>query len=507
MSKLKLLIIALFTAASLLRLADAFRPIDKGSWRECDLGGISRNFAREGMNPLYPRIDWRGDGPGYAEMEAPIFPFLTAITYKIFGIHDYFGRIWAFLFSVGALFFFFKLAREYLDPFSSIVAFAFFSLNPLNILTATSIQPESLMFFAYIASVYFFVRWLKNGKGSDYWPAVFMTALTLLAKAPSAHIGLFFGILLIEKHRWGVIRQGRAWLFGLLSVMPAALWYFHANNLFLIYGNSLGVTNEYHWIGWDFFTDTDFASGILRSEFIYVWAIFGVVAGAFAIWRGYGEETARQSLLWLASIFILYLLAARTTSEDWANYYHVFSFPPAALLFGLGIKKLRDYAREFADSFSQHSLPANLARIFIIFAVVVSVLATLLIEAKQVRANFLNHRVEEPAFACAEKLKPLLKNDGLIVTSGEHCVDKKGYQLAYNASFMFYWLDRKGWNICIEEQSIDRIQDYAVKGARYFIAQKSYLNEKPGFEDELRKNYAVAAECEEFLVFDLTPNG
>ncbi|HEX3102439.1 MAG TPA: hypothetical protein VHQ01_11630, partial [Pyrinomonadaceae bacterium] len=104
MSKSKLLIIALFTVASLLRLADAFRPIDKGSWRECDLGGISRNFAQEGMNPLYPRIDWRGDGPGYAEMEAPIFPYLTAITYKIFGIHDYFGRIWAFLFSVGALF-------------------------------------------------------------------------------------------------------------------------------------------------------------------------------------------------------------------------------------------------------------------------------------------------------------------------------------------------------------------------------------------------------------------
>lgn len=504
MSKAKLLIIALFAAASLIRLADAFRPIDKGSWRECDLGSISRNFAQEGMNPLYPRIDWRGDGPGYAEMEMPIFPFLTAVTYKIFGIHDQLGRIWAFLFSLGALFFFFRLAREYLDLFSSTVAFAFFAFNPLIVLTATSIQPEALMLFAYIASVYFFIRWLKTEKNSDFWPAVFMTALTLSAKAPSAHIGLFFSILLIEKYGWTVIRQSKVWLFGVLSVLPPALWYLHANRLWIEYGNSLGVSNEYHWIGWDIFTDTEFIGGILRSEFFYVWVVFGLIVGAFGVWRGYGEETGRHSLGWLASIFALYLLAARTTSEDWANYYHVFSIPPAALIFGLGIKKLCDYARESADSFSRHTLPVNLGKLFVIIVVVAAIFATLLLELKQVRANFLNHRVKEPAFACAERIKPSLTKKGLIVASGEHCVDKKGYMLAYNASYMFYWLERKGWNICIEEQSINKIRMFAAKDARYFVAQKTYLNEKPGFEDDLRQNYTVAAECDDYLLFDLT---
>ncbi len=504
MSKSRILIIILFAAASLVRLADAFRPIDKGSWRENDLGAISRNFALEGMNPLYPRIDWRGDGPGYAEMEAPIYPFLTAVTYKIFGIHDEFGRMWAFLFSICALFFFYRLAREYLDLFPAIVAFAFFAFNPLIVLMATAIQPEALMLFAYIAAVYFFIRWLKHSQNSDFWPAVLMTALTLLAKAPSVHIGLFFGILVIEKYGWKVVRQGKVWLFSVLSVLPAVLWYVHANNLWKTYGNSLGVSNEYHWIGWDFFTDTGFVSGILRSEFLYVWVVFGLIVGAFAVWRGYREETSRHSLGWLASIFALYLLAARTTSEDWANYYHVFSVPPVALIFGLGIKKLWDYARESADTFSRHSLPVNLGKLIIILAVITAVAATLLFELKQVRSNLLNHRVIEPAFACAAKIKPLLKTDGLIVASGEHCVDKKGYILAYNASYMFYWLERKGWNICIEEQSIEKISDFAALGAKYFIAQKSYLTEKPGFEDELRQNYRVVAECEDYLLFDLT---
>ena len=504
MSKPKILIIILFFAAALLRFADIFRPIDQASWRECDLGSIARNFATEGMDPFYPRIDWRGDGPGYAEMELPIYPWLTAVTYKIFGVHDWFGRAWAFLFSLGTLFFFFRLAREYLSVFASTVAFAFFALNPMMVETATSIQPEGLMIFTYIAAAYFFVRWLKTERNVYFWPAAAITALTLLAKAPAAHIGLFFGALLIEKFGWRVVRQSKVWIFGALSILPSALWYFHAKNLWIVYGNSLGVSNEYHWVGWDFFTDAEFVSGILRSEFLYVWVSFGLIVGAFAIWRGYAEETAKHSLVWLASVFAFYLLAARTTSQDWAHYYHVFSIPPVALIFGLGIKKLWDYAREFADSFSQRGFAVNLGRVFIMLVIIVSIFASLLVETKQVRANFLGHRIAEPAFVWAEKIKPLLGHEGLIVASGGHCVDKNGYMLAYNASYMFYWLERRGWNICVEEQSITKIRIFATHKAQYFVAQRSMLDEKPGFTEELRQEYPVLDESDQFILFDLT---
>ena len=43
------------------------------------------NYYREDMNLLKPKIDWRGDGPGYTEMEFPIYPWLIAGFYKIFG--------------------------------------------------------------------------------------------------------------------------------------------------------------------------------------------------------------------------------------------------------------------------------------------------------------------------------------------------------------------------------------------------------------------------------------
>ncbi len=504
MSKQKILIIVLFLAAAALRFADIFRPINQIPWRESDLGGIARNFVREGMNPLYPRVDWRGDGPGYAEMELPLYPWLVAVTYQIFGIHDNIGRVWSFIFSLGTLFFFFRLARSYLSEFASIVAFAFFALNPLIVDKSTAIQPEGLTLFAYIAAVYYFLRWLKFEDIRSYWLAVFMTALTLLAKAPAAHIGLFFGVLLIEKYGISVIKQVRIWLFGILSVVPSALWYFHAKNLWIVYGNSLGVSNEYHWIGWDFLTNPNFITGILRSELLYVWVSFGFIVGAFAIWRGYSENVAKHSLLWLASIFAMYILAARTTSEGWAVYYHIFSIPPVALIFGFSIKKLWDYAQEFTDEFSQRSLAANLSRIAIFFVVIAAIFASLLVEAKQVRGNFIDHRVEKPAFVFAQLIKPMLKTDGLIVVSGGNCIDAKGYQLAYNASYMFYWLDRYGWNTCVEEQTATKMREFAAKGGKYLVAEKRYMKDKPGFEDEIKAAYPMLADSADFSLYELT---
>ncbi len=504
MNKSKLLMIAIFAAASLLRLAEAFRPIDKASWRECDLGAISRNFVEEGMNPFYPRIDWRGDGPGYAEMELPLYPFLTALSYEVFGIHDQLGRLWSFLFSIGTLFFFFRLAREYLDIFPATLAFAFFALNPLIVEESTAVQPEGLMLLAYIGAVYFFVRWLRTGGTSMFAAATAFTALSLLAKAPSAHIGLFFGALLFEKYGWQMIKQARVWLFGSLSILPSAAWYFHAKNLWITYGNSLGVSNEYHWIGWDFFTNADFIKGIMRSEFVYVWISFGLIVGAFAVWKGYREEPVKHSLMWLASIFAFYVLAARTTSGEWAYYYHVFSIPPVALIFGASIKKLSDYARGFTEALDVRPLTLKFSRVLIIAIVIGAIFASLLLEAKQVRANFVESRLTIAPFDFAKTAKPRLRSAGLILVSGGHCRDQNGYQVAYNASYIFYWLERKGWNMCVEEQSAPKISEYAQKGARYFVAEKKYLREDPPLEGELRQIYPVTAESSDFVIFDLT---
>ena len=189
MKKLSTVFLLIFALGALVRFADVWRLVERASWRECDLAAISRNYVREGMNPFYPRIDWRGDGDGYAEMEFPAYPFLTAISYRIFGFNEYLPRLINFLFSLVALWFFFRLARSFLDDWAAIFAFAFFAFHPLVVEASTSIQPEGLMILCYTASVYFFTNWLKNDSNKDFVCAAIFTALAILAKAPAAHVG------------------------------------------------------------------------------------------------------------------------------------------------------------------------------------------------------------------------------------------------------------------------------------------------------------------------------
>jgi 4-amino-4-deoxy-L-arabinose transferase-like glycosyltransferase len=496
-------IIILFVVAALLRFADAFRPIDQASWRECDMGAVARNFVREGMNPLYPRIDWRGLGPGYAEMELPVLPYLMAVTYEFTGIQDHVGRMWACLFSLGTLFFFFRLARRYLDLPAATIAFAFFAFNPLVVDLSTAVQPEGLMILCYVAAVYFFVRWLRFDKSLDFVAATALTALTLLTKATSAHIGILFAVLLLQKFGWSVFRQAKVWIFWIASIVPAALWYVHAKSLWLTYGNSLGVSNEYHWIGADFLTNGEFIKGIFRIELMHVWVVFGVLAALFGLWRGFREEIAKHAVLWLAAALVFYIVACRTAADDWAYYYHIFSIPAAALLVGLGAAKLFESVDELKAGSRAAGRLTQLIRLATLGVVTVILASTFLLEAKQLRANFLDKRADVPAFRFANELRPTLTAEGPIVASGGHCVDADGYPVAYNASYMMYWLDRKGWNVCVEDQSAAKLRELAARGAVYFVAEKKYLAAKPAAESETRASFSTLTETADFVVFDL----
>ena len=97
-----------------------------------------------------------------------------------------------------------------------------------------------------------------------------------------------------------------------------------------------------------------------------------------------------------------------------------------------------------------------------------------------------------------------MPKDGLILVSGSHCVDPDGYPVAYNASFMFYWLERRGFNICTEEQSVKKVREFAAQGAKYFVAQKTIVAQKPDFESELKQDFQLVAECDKFFVFDVS---
>jgi 4-amino-4-deoxy-L-arabinose transferase-like glycosyltransferase len=542
--------LGLFLFGAWIRSLDVWRPVDgrvRESWRECDYAAVARNFYREGMNILCPRIDWRGDGPGYAEMEFPIIPWTMAALYKVFGYQEVLGRVLIYAFSLLTLFIFFLLARRLLPLWGAFAASLFFVLSPLAVRVSNSLQPEAPMLFFYIAAAYSFIRWLEAGRWIWYGAALIAAALAILVKASAAHIGIFFLLLFLADKGFRALRSAKVWAFGFLALLPSLVWYIHAHHLWLAYGNSLGVSNEYHWLGWDLlknpFVLLKFISRLLKREALLVWMPLGWIAGLAVLWIRKKEKAVKIVLFWLLALGLYYLVAIRTTADSWAAYYHVATVPPAALLFGVCATIIRDRLqkdRPLAISmgisiFISLALIAGRVLLGLTYdgiiqaAVVLSVLSAIAaiplflapkpfntvwlvflvsflsvfpFQAVQIGRD-LHPRQFLAKFACALNFKPLIPETALILASGGVSRDETGRPVAYNASYMFFWTDRKGFNIPSDQLSLDHVRDYLRRGVGYFVLEKDALKANPGFAAKLRKNFTLLAECAEAFLFKL----
>ena len=241
----------LFILAGVLFSVEINRPIDLPSWHEFDDAAIARNYLQEGFHFLSPSIDWRKDGPGYTEMEFPVFSWLIAVGYRVFGVHEIIGRLLACASTLLSLWVFYRLARYLLPEPAAWAACVFFVTNRIVVFAASSIQAEALMFLFYLLAAYHFLLW-RDGKGRvHYWISLAATAATILAKEPAAHIGIFFLLLFLLRDGRAALRSPAFWFFGCASLLPAVLWYGHAHSLWVQYHNSMGLSNEFHWLDWD----------------------------------------------------------------------------------------------------------------------------------------------------------------------------------------------------------------------------------------------------------------
>lgn len=555
----RVLVFLLFTAAVAIRLVGITRPvIQAGVWHEIDVAAIARNYHEEGMNPLYPRIDWRGDGPGYAEMELPILPWSLAVLYNSFGVHEFLGRILSFIVSLLSLYVFFRLARHFLPAVPALAAWTFFAFQPLIVAHSTSLQPEGVMLLFYMGSAYCFLRWLDSGTRFYYVIAIASTALAILAKAPAAHIGIFFALVLFHERGFRFLKDSCVWCFAVAALIAPILWYLHSHHLFTLYGNSLGLSDEYHWAGWDLLTNAYFVNGIARHE-ISIWTATGLLVVAFGVLLNPSRKVVKYSFYWLVAIFAFYLAAARTTADPWATHYHIVSVLPAALLVGAGVESIctaqishsllrrlilvlsvaaiggaivggtamvgqpsdrvldasvrTGIGVAFLIALAATAGPLRIGQVhgqrfkvmqtFLTCAATIALASTYVSELKGSRWRVEHNLVPDPLYDCAIQMAPCLTRNGLILASGTNELDRDGYPLAINAPYMFYWLHRKGFSISSESQSLETVRRFAGRGAEYFVAEKRQLASKPGFEAALRAAYKVRGECDDALIFDL----
>ncbi len=225
-----LLIIIFF--GLLVRLYKIDSPIaDWHSWRQADTAAVTRNFIKEGFNPLFPHYD---DMSGVAEkpivnpsrfrfVEFPIYNIAVYPLYLLFGVDDKYHRLVSILFSLGSTALIFFIVRKYVGRIAGLVSAFTFAFLPFNVFFSRTTLPEPTFIFFALGMIYFVDKWIYEKKSIDgFWGFIFIM-LAFLIK-PWA---IFFFLPLIYSV-WVRNNTKKFWIKFILltaaALIPFVLW-------------------------------------------------------------------------------------------------------------------------------------------------------------------------------------------------------------------------------------------------------------------------------------------
>jgi hypothetical protein len=239
-------LVAILLLALALRLKGIHDPIlDHPGWRQGDTAAIARNFATLDYNPLHPQTDYDGPPPNYVELELQIVPFVAATLYKIFGVHEIFGRLISLGFSLLNVALLYAFAGWLFgrpgrrNEVAGLGAALTFALYPGSIYYGRTFMPDTAMVCLATAAVYAAARWIVDDGGtwgSRLRTAGIVTALAILAKPVAAVVLVPIFAALLARGGPRVLLRPATWAFAALALAP-----------YLAYDAYLRSIAEWHW--------------------------------------------------------------------------------------------------------------------------------------------------------------------------------------------------------------------------------------------------------------------
>lgn len=324
----------LLTLALSLRLYNISAPlIGTHSWRQSDTAAMSRNFYRNGYNLFFPEIDWGGIH-GYCETEFPIYSFIVALLYKVFGAHDFLGRLTSTVCFIVLIYFLYKLVLNYFNHRVAFWACFVYAILPLNIFYSRTFQPESMLLMCCVIGIYYFSNWLDSEKHIDLiLSCVFVSLACLIKVLPIIYLGIPILYLAWTKFGIKLFSKFSLWAYSIFTIGSVFLWYSHAHNIFLEYGNTFGfsadTTNRYDYsilLTLSFWTELIFRT-IFRHFAIFCFPIF--IVGLFIARK---REREYVFDVWLVSVMLTQILVPVTSVVH--EYYQLPFMIPAVVFIG-----------------------------------------------------------------------------------------------------------------------------------------------------------------------------
>lgn len=476
-------LLLILVLAVVLRLKGIHDPLlDHPNWRQGDTASIARNFATLQYNIMYPQTNYDGPPPNYVELELQIVPFLAATLYKIFGVHEIFGRLLTLVFSVGTVGLVGFFGRWlFTSTVAGLTAAFFYAIFPGSIYYGRTFTPDTAMVFFLTAALYAAARLFVEDEVVSQRALARVTALVTFAYL--AKPVAVAGIVPLTGMLWERVRNGRSMrptAAAVLLVVPLLiLW---------LYDSRVAAHAEWHWasgittlhvipalkaaltsasgfaLKFEHFREV---IGMLRATMLgslaFVLTILGFIA---LIW----SDARSKALLWGWLIGGLAYTYVVVTVER-VDYYMYLLLPLCALAIGALVARFVAWVG---------SVDATPAARYAILALVPIVALACLVQARAAIAPYYVYSKE--AYRDAVALNHTLAPNALVV-------------LGHYGPDVLYYINRYGWEEDPELWTPFDEESAIRKGARYFISVE---------DNRLHRNAELCAWLQRFPV--LNPN-
>jgi hypothetical protein len=497
------LVLVLFAVILAGVLVRAYRitdpPLERHRVRQCDTAAMARNFHEGSLNILYPQIDWGGSSPGYVDSEFPIFPFAIALLYRAFGVHEWFGRainIGAYVFSA---IFLFRLTRRLFGDQVALVTVLFYSFVPLSVGFTRTIQPEPLMALGTIVGIYYFWVWCEDEWRPAIWLSALGIALAALLKPFSLYVGVPLFYLCYRRFGWKFFRKAELWVYFIAVMVPIALWYSHAWELWNDYGNTLGVFAGRQKLFSSEETHLGFWLSLGKRLFERLVYLITTPAGLILLLVGMLTKPPRREYLvyWWAVGFAL-CIAGVAVGHWMHDYYQLPVVFIASIFMAMGVVRLWELgwpSKRFAAA----------------CAVMLS-LATVGYGAWRSISERSLDSSDWNRMSFARNIQELTESDAKIVflspeiDSAHKALNHRTPQGEYlNADPVdFYLAHRKGWSVGFPRATPRLVESLRQRGAKYLATfWPSMLPRAPGLMEELQQNAEVISATSFGVIYRL----
>jgi len=484
-----------------LRLIHLDAPLtDQQAWRQTDTAAIARNYCEEGLDLLYPRVDWRGTTPGYVETNFPLYPFAVALLYRLAGAPaEWMGRLLSALLSTGAALLLYGLARR-LHPDLQVARLGalIFLITPLSLFFGRAFMPEAAMLCLSVAALLTFDRWLDSQRYADLSLAVVTAALCFLVKIPTLYLGFPLVALAWTRWGWGAVRRPVLWLYLILVLLPAILWYSHAAGLFARTGLTFGIWGREGYDKWShhLLLGGDFyllmGRRLAHIVFTPVGALL-LVLGMAAGWPsrqppGAASERrgvpapARQWIpyVWLGALALYLVLIPEGNRK--LHYYQLPLALPGSFLAAIPLAALlgdtRPWRLTWLWAWVRRQRPVWR------WAAVALLLAAMAAQSARAVGDYYRPADElydyyRTGHAAGAMLDAKLPADALLVVGDLD--DNAGAPSRAQSPSMLYYCHRRGWQITPDQFRASLLDSLASLGAGYFVVPGGLVSGRPEF--------------------------